>query len=276
MTRCDNAPFELRGVTVRAAGGQSPVLDRIDLAIRPGEWITIAGANGSGKSTLAGVVAGLIEPDEGTLHRGFAGEAPIPYVMQQDGPFFGDTPLDEVYFVLDARGEPSENIPRLAESILRETHLFPLRNRPLDTLSGGQRQLVAVAACLAAGAPLLLFDEATAMLDDRSRRLVLDTAARLYRRGSTVLWCTHRLEETMEDGRVIVLEDGRKTADERTADFFYKEAPDGRTPCDRAGFIPPLAVRTARLLIGTGWKPDKLPLDGPGLVRALAEADARA
>lgn len=274
MTCCESAPFELRKVTVRTGHRQAPVLDRIDLDIRAGEWLTIAGANGSGKSTLAGVIAGLIDPDEGMLHPGFAGEAPIPYVMQQDGPFFGDTPLEEVHFVLDARGEPAETIPPAAATILRETGLHALRHRPIHALSGGQRQLVAVAACLAAGAPLLLFDEATAKLDDRSRRLVLETAARLHRQGSTVVWCTHRLEETMGNGRVIVLEDGKKTVDEPTVHFFYKEAADGRTPCETAGFNPPLAVRTARLLMRQGWKPASLPLDGPGLLHALTEAGA--
>lgn len=275
MASLDNAPFELRGVTVRAGDRPAPVLNRIDLVIRAGEWLTIAGTNGSGKSTLASVIAGLIQPDEGTVHRGFAGDAPIPYVMQQDGPFFGDTPLEEVYFVLETRGESSDAIPVRAEAILRQTNLHAHRHRPLHTLSGGQRQLVAVAACLAAGAPLLLFDEATAMLDHRSRRLVLETAARLYAQGTTVLWCSHRLEETMRDGRIIVLKDGEKQHDEPTLDFFYKPGPDGRTPCDAAGFTAPLAVRTTRALMQRGWKPDDMPLDGSTLIRALTEAKIR-
>lgn len=273
MASHDNVPFELRGVTVRAGHRPAPLLDCIDIVIRPGDWITIAGANGSGKTTLAGVIAGLIEPDEGTLHRGFAGDAPIPYVMQQDGPFFGDTPLEEVYFVLETRGEPADAIPLRAEAILRQTYLHDLRHRPLHTLSGGQRQLVAVAACLAAGAPLLLFDEATAMLDHRSRRLVLDTAARLHEQGTTVLWCSHRLEETMRGGRVIVLKDGRKSHDEPTLDFFYRQGADGRSPCEAAGFAAPLAVRTTRTLMQQGWKPARLPLNSTDLVRALTEAD---
>lgn len=262
-------PLALEGVSVHAEGRPEPVLHNIHLTVGPGEWVTLAGANGSGKSTLIGVIAGLIEPDEGRVRRGFAGHGPIPYVMQQDGPFFGDTPWEEVLFVLETGGVKGDLLRRAEEALLR-TGLFPHRHRPLHALSGGQRQLASAAACLASGAPILLLDEATAMLDGISRSLVWQTAVRLHREGKTVIWCTHRLEETVRNGRIIVLKDGTVVHDGPTEDFFYGEREDGRTPCEAAGFVPPFAVRTARALIRKGLSPSILPLSGEELAAAWA------
>lgn len=265
------APLQLDGVTVLAGRGQKPVLREIRLAVKPGEWVTVLGANGSGKSTLIGVLAGLIEPDAGRVRRGFAGDGPLPYVMQQVGPFLGDTPWEETLFALEARGvKPEERAARATEALIA-TGLHPLRHRPLRTLSGGRRQLASVAACLAGGAPLLLLDEAAAMLDAVSRRLVLDTVRRLHRSGSAVLWCTHRPEETVPAGRIVVLQNGRIAFDRSAETFFYGAAADGRTPCESSGFAPPFAVRTARALMRRGWRTNRRPLDGEQLAEALRE-----
>lgn len=266
--------LELIGVTVRTGNGTVPVLDNIHLTVRPGEWITIAGANGSGKSTLIGLIAGWILPDEGTVKRGFAGEKPIPWVMQQDGPHMGDTPLEETLFVLEMRGEPADSLKAKAGEALGKAGLWPVRHRRMDALSGGRRQLVQAAACLAVDAPLLLFDEATSMLDGRSRKLVRDTALRICREGKTVIWCTHRLEEAVPGGRIVVLESGKIVHDGITVSFFYNEGPDGLTACERLGFHPPFVVRTARELKKLGRETIGCPLDGSDLLHALAEVKA--
>lgn len=270
------SPLVVAGVRVVAGEAARPVLHNIDLTIRPGEWVTVAGENGSGKSTLLGVIAGLIEPDAGTVSRGFAGEGTIPCVMQQVGPFFGDTPWEETLFAMEGSGVRADAVPTLAEEALAATGLHPLRHRPIETLSGGRRQLVSVAACLAVGAPLILFDEATSMLDGRSRRLVLETAFRLHREGVSVLWASHRPEESAPDGRIVVLHSGEIVYDDSAESFFYGEDGYGRTPCERFGFTPPFAVRTARALQRRGWRPAPLPLFGeePAAVRLEPAAAA--
>lgn len=263
------APLELSGVSVFAGRPDLPALRDVRLVIRPGEWITVLGENGSGKSTLIGVAAGLVEPDAGTVRRGFAGGGPVPFVMQQVGPFFGDTPWEEVMFALEGRGIPAEEAAARAGAALRSTGLFPVRHRPLASLSGGRRQLASVAACLATGAPLLLFDEATSMLDETSRRLVLETAKRLNREGAAVVWCTHRPEDAAAGGRIVVLADGAVAFDGLAEDFFYRETENGSTPCEALGFAPPFAVRTARALARFGRKIETRPLTAEQLAASL-------
>ena len=262
-------PLELAGVTVFGGTPGAPVLRNVRLAVRPGEWVTILGANGSGKSTLVGVTAGLVEPDEGTVRRGFAGNGPIPCVMQQIGPFFGDTPWEEVMVALEGRGIPPEEAVARAEAVLRSTGLFPVRHRPLAALSGGRRQLAAVAACLATGAPLLLLDEATSMLDEASRRLVLASVRRLCREGAAVLWCTHRPEDAAAGDRIVVLSDGKVAFDGTAESFYYREDGTGRTPCEALGFTPPFAVRTARTLMRMGRMAAIRPVTAGQLAAAI-------
>ncbi|MFC5650321.1 energy-coupling factor ABC transporter ATP-binding protein [Paenibacillus solisilvae] len=248
--------FEISRLSVSGASGEenesSPArLKDIDLNLSPGEWVTVVGVNGSGKTTLARILAGLtVEGATGFINRGFAGSRPAPYVMQQpDAQLFGETPREEIIFALEWLQYPAESITDKADSVLEMTGLMPVADFPWERLSGGQRQLAAIAAATAGEVPLLVFDEATSMLDDESRLRVHGMASELQKRGTAVVWVTQRLDELERSSRIVALTDGKIVFDGRSEHFLYGDLPSGNladlpkeTPCEECGLrLPYLA-----------------------------------
>ncbi|MDG0812510.1 ATP-binding cassette domain-containing protein [Cohnella rhizosphaerae] len=237
-------------------GNAAALLDRIDLKLSPGEWLYIVGTNGSGKSTLGKIVAGLGIP--GVLRaerweRGFAGNGPAPYVMQQpDAQLFATTPREEIVFALEWLGASGAAIHRLADEALDEAGLAAAADLPWSALSGGQRQLAAVAAAAAGHAPLLVLDEATSMLDGDSQALVRKLAQKRRREGAAVVWITQRIEELEQDPecRVVALAAGRLIFDGKADEFLRGEARNKADalvpPCMLAGLRLPFRVELAR------------------------------
>ncbi len=249
-----------------------PLLNRLNLSIEDSEWLSIVGRNGSGKYTLAKLLSGIIAPAEGMITSGHSDGGPIPYVMQEDYPFIGETAWEELIFALESRGEPAYRIADTAHSILQQTGLTHLMHQPLKELSGGQRQLVAAACCLACRAPMLIFDEAVSMLDSASQELVLRLARQLHQSGTTIVWLTHQLSEVADGDRVAVMEDGRIAYEGTTADFFYGASPrqaNIATPCEQAGFEPPYPVRIALHLLRSGTDLKQYPLTASQLSEVL-------
>ncbi|WP_308634214.1 energy-coupling factor ABC transporter ATP-binding protein [Paenibacillus silvisoli] len=234
-----------------------PRLQPLGLELAPGEWVNLAGVNGSGKSSLARLLAGLtIEGVRGTWSRGFAGNRPSPYVMQHpDAQLFAETPREEVRFALEWRGVDADAILRQTEEILAFTGLAAIGDTPWERLSGGQRQLAAVAAASAADAPLIVFDEATSMLDEQSMQLVYQLARKLNERGTAVVWVTQRLQEIAAASRVVALNEGQIVFDGTGHSFLFEpdgnEANGGLTPCQACGlrlpYLSALALELGRL-----------------------------
>ncbi|SDX51416.1 energy-coupling factor ABC transporter ATP-binding protein [Paenibacillus sp. CF384] len=237
-------------------GDSSPRLHQINLVLAPGEWLNVAGVNGSGKSSLARLLAGLtIEGVQGSWSRGFAGNKPSPYVMQQpDAQLFAETPREEIRFALEWRGMPPHEIRQQTEEILTFTGLSAIGDAPWSHLSGGQRQLTAVAAASAGETPLLIFDEATSMLDEQSMVLVHELAKKLHRRGTAIVWVTQRLQEIESAARTVAMMDGSIVFDGKGGEFLYGAAGQvnyGPTPCQTCGlrlpYLSALALELGRL-----------------------------
>ncbi|CAI6029332.1 ATP-binding cassette domain-containing protein [Cohnella sp. JJ-181] len=252
-------PMLLRQVSARresAIAGAPPLLDQVDLTLNRGEWMYVAGTNGSGKSTLGRLLAGLGFPGElraETWDRGFAGEAPAPYAMQQpDAQLFGTTPREEIVFAREWLGADGSAIAGLAYDALDEVGLRDAADLPWRALSGGERQLAAVAAAAAGHAPLLVLDEATSMLDAESQALVLRLARRRHREGAAVVWITQRIEELESGRRVVALSEGRIVYDGSVDVFLAGEKLDDGTheepPCLRCGLRLPYEAALKREL----------------------------
>jgi energy-coupling factor transport system ATP-binding protein len=253
--------------------------------------VYLVGTNGSGKSTLARLLAGLyVEGTTGRIDRGFAGDGPAPIVMQRpESQLFGDTPREEVLFALEWRPHPALEPEAAARMALRAVGLAPRGDTPWAQLSGGERQLAAIAAATAGEAPLIVFDEATSMLDGRNRRRAMDIARRCHAAGAAVVWVTQRLDELEPDRRVIALRDGRIRFDGSVRAFFYGEdgteeaegsdaavpkadaagppsAADGNektqplSPCERCGLTLPFMAALARQWRRAGRLADPLPV----------------
>ena len=202
------AELRITGLSHRWANGQK-VLDDCELVIPgPGLWMLV-GSNGSGKSTLFGLIAGLIEPQSGsikTAHRS-------ALVFQNpDHQLLLPSCSSDLILGMNPGLVSSERRERVRRR-LHDLGLAGLERRPIHALSGGQKQRLAIAGALASEATLLLLDEPTALLDPDSQTSVLAAVQELCRAPEaplTALWITHRLEELacadgaaqMSEGRI--------------------------------------------------------------------------
>ncbi|MET9918411.1 ABC transporter ATP-binding protein [Streptomyces sp. NPDC006435] len=221
--------FGRAGRTVRAVDG-------IDLSIDRGETVALLGRNGAGKSTTIGLLLGLDEPDTGrvrVLGRSAqqAVRAGLVGAMLQDGqPIQRVTVRELVAFVASTYPKPMPVPEALALAGLGE-----YADRRVDKLSGGQVQRVRFAVALAGNPELIVLDEPTAALDVEARRAFWDSMRAYARRGNTVLFSTHYLEEA--DGnadRIVVVDRGRIVAD-GTGDAIRSSVGSGLVSFDLAG-----------------------------------------
>jgi energy-coupling factor transport system ATP-binding protein len=203
------------------------------LTVRKGEFLSIIGHNGSGKSTLARMLNGLLLPTHGEVKvNGLATNdedkiweirRAIGMVFQNpDNQFVAPTVEDDIAFGLENLGvSPSAMEARILDA-LEKVDMLEFRHAEPNRLSGGQKQRVAIAGMLAIHPEILVLDEATAMLDPRGRKEVLEIIHRMNRElGMTVIQITHYLEETLRSGRIIVM-DGGKLVAEGTPDAIYQ------------------------------------------------------
>lgn len=206
----------------------SPALEDVGFALAPGEFVTLCGATGSGKSTLLrllkrelsprGEQSGRIllcgEPADSLPPRQAA--RTVGFVMQQpEQQLVTDRVWHELAFGLENLGLPRELIARRVAETAGYFGIADWYDREVDTLSGGQKQLLCLAAAVAMQPALLLLDEPTARLDPIAASAFFDTLRRLNRDLSvTVLLSEHRLEQALPlSDRMLVLEGGRLRED---------------------------------------------------------------
>jgi len=197
--------IETRGLILRA--GARVLLEGLSWQAGEGECWCVIGPNGAGKSTLLRTLAGLREPDGGTvmLEGRPLPDWPLPalareraYLAQSRGDAFAYTVLDTVLMArhpyhMDRYWEGSDDHAAAMEA-LATLDVQQLAQRDVRTLSGGERQRVAIAALLAQDAPLLLLDEPANALDLAHQVAVMDLLGRLCReRGKTVVQVGHDL-----------------------------------------------------------------------------------
>ncbi|MFD0959565.1 ATP-binding cassette domain-containing protein [Paenibacillus chungangensis] len=248
------------------------LLRDINLTIRAGEWVTLLGLNGSGKSTLAGVIAGRLkkgitgEREIGWLQNGF-----LPIVMQQpDAGIIGGTAWEDVVLLLEQFGAPQEEIIPRAERALTQLGLGTVMKESIHTLSGGQKQLAAIAGCLAVEASLLLLDEVTSMLDAEASEYVLRRVRKLHATGTTVIWVTQKTEELLSDDRVLVVADGGIRYDGKAGTLFRESGSSGYERLVRQlGMPAPFAAQAAWELQKRGIELEPFPFTPQQLLEAV-------
>lgn len=193
--------------------GPVNVLDRIDLDIASGEFLSIIGPSGCGKTTLMRVLAGLIKPTSGVVQ--FEGQQ-ITGPGRERGIVFQDyakalLPWRRVWanvaLALEAAGVPKAQRRDRAMTLLEQMRLTHVADSYPGQLSGGMQQRVQIARCIAQEPRLLLMDEPFGALDAITRQRLQDEVAQLAAdRGVTVVFITHDLEEAIYLGdRVVAL-----------------------------------------------------------------------
>ena len=207
---------ELRDVT--HVYGERTVLSDVTLTLTESR-IGVIGANGSGKSTFARLLNGLVVPTAGTvLVDGLDTRRQVREVRRQVGFVFQDpdaqivhpTVAEDVAFGPTNQGRPADEIARRVDEVLDRYGLDGHRDHPAHLLSGGQKQLLAIAGVLVMEPQRVVFDEPTTLLDLVNTRRVAQVIEGLRQ---DVVVVTHHLDLLAGFDRVLVLEDGRLAAD---------------------------------------------------------------
>jgi putative spermidine/putrescine transport system ATP-binding protein len=216
MARAASLPIAIRQVS--KTYGSVHALDRVDLDIRSGEFLTMLGPSGSGKTTLLMVLAGFTRPDGGSLKFGDNEVIRLAPHKRDVGMVFQNYALfphmnvgANIAFPLRLRGVSKTDTARRVEQALETVQLAGYGARRVDQLSGGQRQRVALARAIVFEPRILLMDEPLSALDKQLREHMQIELRRLHEElGMTTVYVTHDQREalTMSD-RVAVINHGR-------------------------------------------------------------------
>lgn len=182
--------------------------------------VGIVGANGSGKSTLARMINGLVTPTSGRVtvdgvdvaRDGRRARRSVGFVFTNaDTQIVMPTVREDVAFTLRRHRLPAADASARVDAALDRFGLTELADRPAHRLSGGQKQLLALASVLVAEPSIVVADEPTTLLDARNARLVAEHFATLTQQ---LVLVTHHLELVEDFDRVVVMEAGRVVADD--------------------------------------------------------------
>jgi NitT/TauT family transport system ATP-binding protein len=200
----------LRGVGKTFANGVV-ALDRLDLDVRPGEFLSLLGPSGCGKSTALRIVAGLSEPSRGSVEwlaggRAQAGRQDIGFVFQEATLLPWATVARNVGLPLDLQGAEGDSGRRVAAALERVGLESFATSYPRE-LSGGMKMRVSIARALVTEPKLLLMDEPFAALDEITRFKLNDDLLALWRSlGKTVVFVTHSVFESVYlSSRIVVM-----------------------------------------------------------------------
>ncbi len=192
--------LELRGVTKNFGGKQA--VAGLDLSIVRGEFYALLGANGAGKTTSLRMIAGLLQPDSGSIRVLGHDLVKEPIAAKQRLAFLPDEPMlygklrctEYLEFVAGLWGVDGRIAEKKGEDLLRWLDLWDARGNYCENLSRGMQQKLTLAGALIHDPALLILDEPLTGLDAAAARRVKDFLANLVRDGLTVLFTTHILE----------------------------------------------------------------------------------
>jgi energy-coupling factor transporter ATP-binding protein EcfA2 len=224
--------IEINDLSFTYENRKEPALEKISLNIDSQEFVLLAGASGSGKSTLLKCINGLIphrylgeylgdvkvRSESVSTSRFLDLSLQVGTVLQEpDKQLVSSIVDDDVAFGPGNLGLPRSEIEHRVKQSLESLGILKLRERSIFTLSGGEKQRLAIADVLAMEPDILLFDEPLANLDSNGVKLMQTMFVELHSSGKTIIAAEHRTEEVIRahPTRVIVIDSGRIVADSR-------------------------------------------------------------
>jgi energy-coupling factor transport system ATP-binding protein len=257
------------------------VLFDISLEIEKGSFVCILGRNGSGKSTLAKVFSLVNKPTSGTLElfgnqfddkttedQEYEIRKKIGMVFQNpDNQMVATIVEEDVAFGPENLGlEPTE-IRRRVDEALDIVGMKEFSKHSSSQLSGGQKQRVAIAGIIALSPEVIIFDESTAMLDPIGRREVMQTITKLAKMGKTIILITHHMDEAVNADRILILSNGRISADGTPKEIFSNDK-----LIEETGLELPQSKKILNMLSEKGIEIDTNGLDPHNAALNIAEA----
>lgn len=227
--------IEIQNVSYAYEDAAAKALNNVSLTINDGEFVAVVGHNGSGKSTLAKHLNALLLPTEGkVLVDGMdtADEADTLSIRQRVGMVFQnpDNQLvttiveEDVAFGPENIGVPGNEIRTRVDRALAAVGMEKYAHSAPNMLSGGQKQRIAIAGMLAMQPKVLVLDEATAMLDPKGRRDIIDLVTKLHREnGITVVMITQYMEEAIGADHVAVMSGGELILEGTPKEVFSQD-----------------------------------------------------
>ncbi len=252
----------------------TPILQNISLSLQQGESLAIVGRNGSGKSTLGRIMAGLLEPKSGERilrvdargnndvgSAGGAGgqttTAPVGMVFQNpDNQLVGSVVEEDMRYGMENYGIPLPEQEARITRVLEKLGISALRNKFIATLSGGQKQIVALAGMLVLHPKVLIFDEVTSMVDPWIKERIMQIF-KVLKEHFTLIVISHDPDLVAQANRVVVLDKGSIVGDMTPLELYYQRA-------DEFDMVPPTVVTLTKswqargYAVPKGFSPEKL------------------
>lgn len=263
-------------------GESIPVFEQANIELKEGEWTAILGCNGCGKSTLVRLMNGLLPLQNGNLSvNGInAGNHANKWELckicgmvfqNPDNQFVSSVLEEDIAFGLENAQVPEREVTSKVKAALELVGLEGYEKRSPSSLSGGQKQRAALAGVLVLNPEILIFDEATSMLDPKGRREVLAEMKKLRDCGKTVVMITHDVEEAVLADQVILMgcPNGQKNPNTVLAQGSVREILTDSRLLIQVGIVPPMAVRMYEDLKLAGIELNRCPLTKEELAEAL-------
>jgi len=213
---------------------EGKTIDNVSFSVEEGSYTTIVGHNGSGKSTIAKLIMGLLESASGTItidgialnNENLAKiRSRIGIVFQNpDNQFIGATVRDDIAFGLENHCVEPSMMDEIIDTNAALVKMSDFMDREPTHLSGGQKQRVAIAGVLAMKPKLLIFDEATSMLDPDGKDEIKKVIMKLHKESSlTILSITHDIDEVASSDYVVALDQGKVVLTGTPQEVFQQE-----------------------------------------------------
>lgn len=250
-------------------------LQDITIEIKQGAFVAVLGHNGCGKSTLVKHLNALLELQEGELtvfgmdvrkEENIHGLRRCCGMVFQnpDNQFVSSVVKEDIAFGLENYDTHAKEIPGRVNAALKLVGMEGFAERAPHTLSGGQKQRIALAGVLVIEPDIIVFDEATSMLDAQGRKEILNCMQSLHSQGKTIVMITHYVEEAVLADRVLLMNQGKILAEGTPKEILTR--PD---LLEQAQLVPPLPVQMYYDLSMSGIKLGSCPLTEEELVEEL-------
>lgn len=209
-------------------------IENVCFSVEEGSYTTIIGHNGSGKSTIAKLIMGLLEKESGSiqidglelnLENLSKIRNKIGIVFQNpDNQFIGATVRDDIAFGLENHCVDPKKMDEIIDTNAALVKMSDFMDQEPTHLSGGQKQRVAIAGVLAMKPKVLIFDEATSMLDPDGKDEIKKVIKKLHKESSlTILSITHDIDEVAQSDYVIALDEGHVVLEGKPEEVFKEE-----------------------------------------------------